>query len=161
MQLLSYVRCFSFLSLYTFASEIGHIQQEGERTESGGHSNLFGGGTVRECPPLSKALMVLNKQNSCYNFIHWTIFLIFPKQVVTHCRACNHHFTMCNNRTHFEERKVNLFSVRILFFMDTCVQILHIQHNSKQSVHLLLWHILQVCHMVTWPVAQNNKILTL
>lgn len=41
--------------------------------------------------------------------------------------------------------------------MDTCVQVLHIQYDSKQSVHLLLRHILQVCHMVTWPETQKNE----
>lgn len=63
--------------------------------------------------------------------------------------------------THFEEREVNLFSVRILLFMDTRVQVLHIQYNPKQSVHLLLRHILQVRHMVTWAVIQTNEIKTL
>ncbi len=40
MQSLSYLRCFIG---FTFAFEIDHVQQGGERTESGGHSNSFGG----------------------------------------------------------------------------------------------------------------------
>ncbi len=46
VQSLSYVSCF-----ITFAFEIVHIQQGGERMESGEHSNSFGGGMARECPP--------------------------------------------------------------------------------------------------------------
>ncbi len=40
MQLLSYVHCFIG---FIFAFEIDHVQQEGKRTENGGHSNSFGG----------------------------------------------------------------------------------------------------------------------
>lgn len=71
-----------------------------------------------------------------------------------------HHRTTCSGMraicqayalTHFKEREVNLFSVRILLFMHARVQIFHIQYNSKQPVHLFFRHILQVCNVVTWP----------
>ncbi len=47
MQSLSYVH---FFIGFTFAFEIDHVQQGGERKESTGHSNSFGGGTAREYP---------------------------------------------------------------------------------------------------------------
>ncbi len=47
-QSLSYVCC--FIS-FTFAFEIDHVQQRGERMESGGHSNSFGGARPTNAPP--------------------------------------------------------------------------------------------------------------
>ena len=50
---------------------------------------------------------------------------------------------------HFEEGEVHLFGVCVLLFVHTSVQVLHVQHNAQQSVHLVLRNVLQVSHMVT------------
>ncbi len=47
MQSLSYVRRFI---CFTFAFEIDHVQQGGERMESRGHSNSFGGAWPTNAP---------------------------------------------------------------------------------------------------------------
>ncbi len=53
MQSLSYVHCFIG---FTFAFEIDHVQQGGERMECGGHSNSFGVARPVIAPPLLPAL---------------------------------------------------------------------------------------------------------
>lgn len=44
-------------------------------------------------------------------------------------------------KAYFEEGEVDLFRVGVLLFMYTRVEILHIQDNTKKSVHLLLGNV--------------------
>ncbi len=48
--------CAGFIG-FTFAFEIDHVQQGGERMESGGHSNSFGGAQPTNAPPMAPALI--------------------------------------------------------------------------------------------------------
>ena len=49
--------------------------------------------------------------------------------------------------SHLEQVEINLLGVGIFFPVDTGKEILHIQHDPQQSVHLLLRHVLQVRHV--------------
>lgn len=50
-------------------------------------------------------------------------------------------------KSHLEKVEIDLFSICILFLVDTGEEIFHIQHYSQESVHFFFWHILQVGNM--------------
>lgn len=53
--------------------------------------------------------------------------------------------------------EVDLFGVSVLLFMHRHKKVFHIHHHPQQPVNLILWHILQVWHMISWK--QGNKTL--
>ncbi len=67
MQLLSYVRCFIG---FTFAFEIDHVQQGGERMEIGGHSDSFGGARPTNAPPWRRPCLQVFEEDSYLKSTH-------------------------------------------------------------------------------------------
>lgn len=50
---------------------------------------------------------------------------------------------------YLKQVKVDLFSIRVLLFVDRHKKVLHIHHHPQQPVNLILRHILQVGHMIS------------
>lgn len=73
-------------------------------------------------------------------------------------------------KSHLEKVEIDLFSICILFLVDTGEEILHIQHYSQESVHFFFWYILQVGNMSslrqrpkehTWKVSWKSQTFSI